>query len=260
MNRALAAAFVSLILSAGSSPGQDAQFAADKLEYSRDFYAKVHFIVAANLPVAFKYDRYPSGGPERIQCEEGTYARQHGQPWLYTENRARRGEPITHAERDRFISQAGSNASWGRVGEPVDEQTALKLESWIKLVDAALNTEPAGAKLTEKSEAEGRAEWIFELAPANGDLIATRLTFRKPLAEQNEHVLLHDFSGSLRAPGGERVAEAAAQPVRLGFGYMMTVNGGDEVSEFVWEEMQGFYQKKPAADPQKAQSPAAKRK
>ena len=56
---------------------QDAKFFADNLKYSRDFYSKVHFVAIAELPHAFKYDRYPADGPERIQCDEGTYTRQH---------------------------------------------------------------------------------------------------------------------------------------------------------------------------------------
>ena len=259
MNRSFAAALASIILYAGSARAQDAAFATENLKYSREFYAEVHFIASANLPEAFKYDRYASGGPERIQCADGTYTRQQGQPWRHTENRGRRGEPIDHPERGRFISQAGSNADWGRVGEPVDEKTALKLDGWIKLVYAALKAEPAGAKLIEKSEADGRAQWIFESLPANGDLIATRLTFRKPIGDKAEQVLLHEFTGSLRAAGGERGSQES-QPAKMGFGYMMPVEGGDEVSEFVWEEMQGMHGKKPAADPQKTRSPAAKRK
>ena len=51
-------------------PAQDAKFAADNLKYSRDFYSKVHFVAIAESPEAFKYDRYPSGGPERVQCDE----------------------------------------------------------------------------------------------------------------------------------------------------------------------------------------------
>src|SRR5439155_1229193 len=62
---------------------QDAKFFADNLKYSRDFYFKVHFVAIASLPASFKHDRYPSGGPERIQCDDGTYVRQHGRPWRY---------------------------------------------------------------------------------------------------------------------------------------------------------------------------------
>src|SRR5947208_15256958 len=58
---------------------QDAKFAADNLKYSRDFYSKVHFVAIAELPEPFKYDRYRSGGPERIQCDAGTYLRQSGE-------------------------------------------------------------------------------------------------------------------------------------------------------------------------------------
>src|SRR5947207_3767831 len=66
----------------------DAKFAADSLKYSRDFYSKVHFVAIANLDfgssgkVQFKYDRYPNGGPERIQADDGEFARKNGKTWL----------------------------------------------------------------------------------------------------------------------------------------------------------------------------------
>jgi hypothetical protein len=58
------------------SASPDAKFAADGLRYSRDFYSKVHFVAIAKLDFGaggaaeFKYDRYPNGGPERIQCRQ----------------------------------------------------------------------------------------------------------------------------------------------------------------------------------------------
>jgi hypothetical protein len=51
-------------------------------------------------------------------------------------------------------------------------------------------------------------------------------------------VLLHEFSGSMRLEGDKAVPAGAANAVKLGFGYMMNAEGGYEVSEFVWEEMQ----------------------
>jgi len=65
---------------------QDAKFAADNLKYSRDFYSKVHFVAIANLSLGsagtaeFKYDRYPNGGPERIQSGDSEFARKDGNP------------------------------------------------------------------------------------------------------------------------------------------------------------------------------------
>ena len=237
MNRTLTAALALSVLLLATSLAQDAKFATDNLKYSCDFYAKVHFIAIAKLPQAFKYDRYPSGGPERIQCDAGTYARQHGKAWLHSNDRGRSGEPIDHAERDRFVMTFALKEGWGRTGEPVDKQTARELDGWIKLVEAALNSAPIAAKLADKSEAV-RAEWVFEAPSENPSGAPTRFTFRKPITDKNERVLLHEFSGSIRLEGSKVVPASAADMVRLGFGYMMNSDGGYEVSEFVWEEMQ----------------------
>jgi hypothetical protein len=236
MNRTLTAALAASILLLATSLAQDVKFATDNLKYSRDFYAKVHFIAIAKLPRPFKYDRYPAGGPERIQCDQGTYARQHGKAWRRSNDRGRSGEPIDHAERDRFVMTFALRESWGRTGESVDKETARKLDGWIKLVEAALNAAPNAAKLADKSEAD-RAQWVFEAPPENPDGVPTRFTFRKPLSDKNENVLLHEFSGSIRLEGNKVVPAGAADMVRLGFGYMMNGDGGYEVSEFVWEEM-----------------------
>jgi len=67
----------SSVLALATSRAQDAKFAADSLKYSHDSYAKVHLVAIANLDfgdggtVEFKYDRYPNGGPERIQAGNG---------------------------------------------------------------------------------------------------------------------------------------------------------------------------------------------
>jgi hypothetical protein len=72
------------LLFLSSLRAQDAKFAADNLKYSRDFYSKVHFVAIANFSLGsagtaeFKYDRYPNGGPERIQCGDGEFARKDG--------------------------------------------------------------------------------------------------------------------------------------------------------------------------------------
>src|SRR5437879_10577843 len=79
-----------LLLSVGCSAfvlpilrAQDAKFAADNLNYSRDFYSKVHLVAIATLSLGsagtaeFKYDRYPNGGPERIQCDDGERSEEH---------------------------------------------------------------------------------------------------------------------------------------------------------------------------------------
>src|SRR5207245_11179429 len=82
---------------------QDAKIVADNLEYSREFYSGVHFSAIAESEPSFGYQRYPDDGPERIQCNAGTFARQHGKPWLRSED-------------------------WGQSGRPVDQQMARKLD------------------------------------------------------------------------------------------------------------------------------------
>jgi hypothetical protein len=237
MNRTFALTISASVLFLATSRAQDPKFATDNLKYSRDFYTKVHFIAIAKLPTSFKYDRYPAGGPERIQCDEGTYSRQHGKAWRHLNDRGRSGEPIDHAERDRFVMTFALREDWGRTGEPVDKETTRKLDGWIKLVEVALNAAPTAVKLADKSEA-GRAEWVFEAPSENPSGVPTRFTFRKPKNDKNENVLLHEFSGSIRLEGNKVVPAGAADMVRLGFGYMMKSDGGYEVSEFVWEEMQ----------------------
>jgi len=228
--------------------GQDAKFAADNLKYSRDFYSKVHFVAMASLPASFKYDRYPSGGPERIQCDGGTYARQHGRPWRYLNDKMRTGLPIDYPERNRYVMTFALREDWGRTGEPVDKETARKLDGWINLAEAALSVTAANAKLLNKSETTAsRTQWIFEVPSENPDGVPARFTFRKPSSDKNENVLLHEFSGPLRLEGGKVVSGGATDIVRLGFGYMMRAQQGYEVSEFAWEEMQQAREEKDAS-------------
>src|SRR4051794_14625185 len=223
---------------------QDAKVFADNLKYSRDFYSKVHLVAIANLPSGaagtgeFKYDRYPNGGPERIQSADGTYLRRRGQSWKHVDQRIRMGLPIDYAEHDRYVMTFASKDDWGRFGDPVESETARKLDGWIKFIGAAFNSAPATMKLADKSESERGAQWIFETVPQNPNEVPTRFTFRKPISDKNENVLLHEFSGSMRLEGDNVVPGGAPDRVRLGFGYMMRVQQGDEVSEFVWEEMQ----------------------
>lgn len=244
MNRRLVASIALFLLSLSNSRAQeDAKFVADNLKFSREFYAKAHFVAVVTLPGPFKYDRYPSNGPERIQTGDGTYFRQHGQPWKHVDQPMRSGLPINYAENDRYVMTFAGQNEWGHFGEPVEKETAAKLEGWIKLIDAAIHSEPGAAvKLVDKSEVDGRAHWIFESPNPGGQ--PTRLTFRKPANDKTEKVLLHEFSGSLRlesGPDGQKVVSGgAADLVRFGFGYMMKLEGGDqELSERAWEEMKG---------------------
>src|SRR5438128_3173156 len=121
---------------------QDAKIVADNLEYSREFYSGVHFSAIAESTPSFGYQRYPDKGPERIQCDAGTFARkQRGKPWLRSED-------------------------WGESGRPVDQQTARKLDGWVKLVETAFDFAPSEVKLVNKSREGVRVEWIFEARTA----------------------------------------------------------------------------------------------
>jgi len=235
------------VLTLSASRAQDAKFAADNLKYSRDFYSKVHFVAVAELPQRFKYDRYQSGGSERIECDSGTYLRQHGKPWRHVDQKLLAGLPINYAENDRYLMTFARKDDWGRFGESVDKETTRKLDSWIKLVDAAFKIEVAGVKPAEKSEAEGRAQWVFEAPSENPNGVPTRFTFRKPVIDKAGNVLLHEFAGSLQLQGEKIVPGGAADRVRFGFGYMMRGPQGYEVSERVWEEMQQASEEKAAS-------------
>ena len=112
---------------------QDAKSAADSLKYSRDFYSKVHFVAIAKLDFGpggtaeFKYDRYPNGGPERIQAGDGEFARKDGKTWLKSND-------------------------WGETGKPVDAQTAKRLNNWVGLINARLNGEPSSNDPSEGAD------------------------------------------------------------------------------------------------------------
>src|SRR6266516_3833765 len=97
-----------------SLQAQDAKVVADNLEFSREFYFGVHFSAIAESAPSFGYQRYPDNGPERIQCDQGTFARRLGKPCLKSQD-------------------------WGETGRPVDKQTARKLDAWVKLVEAVFN-------------------------------------------------------------------------------------------------------------------------
>jgi hypothetical protein len=247
-----------LILILSTLQAQDAKFAADNLKYSRDFYSKVHFVAIASLPASFKYDRYPSGGPERIQCDDGTYTRQHAKPWVHSNDKMRTGLPIDYPERNRYVMTFALREDWGRTGEPIDKETARKLDGWVKLAGAALSVAPANAKLLNKSETtDSRAQWVVEAPSENPNGVPSRFTFRKPLSDKSENVLLHEFSGPLRLEGNQVVPGGATDTVRLGFGYMMRSQQGYEVSEFVWEEMQQAREKKGASGRNESPGPPA---
>jgi tetratricopeptide (TPR) repeat protein len=210
MNRRCVGFVAVSLLVLSTSQAQDAKVVADNLEYTREFYAGVHFSTIAESKPSFGYQRYPDNGPERIQCDQGTFARkQHGKPWLKSED-------------------------WGESGRPVDKQTANKLDSWVNLVEAVFNFAPSEVKLINKSEADHRVQWVFEARGANETGASVRLTFGKPLYDKNPNVLLHGFEGSLPVAGGKAVH---SERVKFSFGYLIA-QGGYELSEALWESLE----------------------
>jgi tetratricopeptide (TPR) repeat protein len=186
---------------------QDAKVVVDNLEYSREFYSGVHFSAIAESAPSFGYQRYPDNGPERIQCGAGTFARQHGKPWLRSED-------------------------WGESGRPVDQQTARKLDGWVKLVETAFDFAPSEVKLVKKSREGVRVEWIFEARTANQKSAPVRLTFARPLYDKSPNALLHGFEGSLPATGAK-----THERVKFSFGYLIAASGF-ELSEAAWENLE----------------------
>jgi len=187
---------------------QDAKIVADNLEFSREFYSGVHLSAISESAPTFAYQRYPDNGPERIQCDAGTFARsQRGKPWLKSEN-------------------------WGESGRPVDQQTARKLDGWVKLVENAFDFMPSEAKLVSKSREGVRVEWTFQARAANQTGSPVRLTFARPLYDKNQNVLLHGFEGSLPGVGGKT---GHATRVKFSFGYLIATSGF-ELSEAAWDQ------------------------
>jgi len=185
---AIFAAFVSITR---ALLAQDAKIVVDNLEFSREFYSGVHFSAISESKPSFGYQRYPDNGPERIQCDQGTFARkQHGQPWLKSED-------------------------WGESGRPVDKQTAAKLDNWVKLVEAAFDFAPSEVKLVTKSREGVRVEWKFEARAANQTGSSAHLTFARPLYDKNQNALLHEFEASLAGVGRKT---GSATRVKFSFG------------------------------------------
>ena len=226
MNPKFSLLFVAIVSVTFSSPGraQDAQLVADNLEYSREFYSGVHLVAIATEPRSFAYDRYPDNGPERIRCDDGPFAREHGKPWLKSDD-------------------------WGRTGKPVSKEIARRLDGWVKLVENAFNVAPPDVKLAEKREIDGRPGWLFEGRSENPKGMPTRLRFSKTPWDTNPSVLLHEFWGSFEIKGDKVVPATATNRVNLRFGYL--VNNGDfELSERAWEDLH-----EPKGQDQKTLSP-----
>ena len=167
---------------------EDAKFAEDNLKYSRDFYSKVHFVAIAKLDFGpagkaeFKYDRYPNGGPERIQAGDAEFARKDGKTWLRSND-------------------------WGATGKPVDAQTSKRLNNWIGLIDARLNGEPASTdpsegatvmKFLRKEDEDEREEFVFEESKEKPKSKPyPHVSFGRYKNSKSEQVLLSHFSGPM---------------------------------------------------------------
>ena len=193
---------------------QDAKFAADNFNYSRDFYSKVHFVAIAKLDFGsagtaeFKYDRYPNGGPERIQAGDSEFARKDGKTWLRSND-------------------------WGETGKPVDAQTSKRLNNWVGLIDARLNGEAAsndpneGAivmKFLGKEDEGEREEFVFEESKERPkEKSYPHVSFGRFKNEKSEQVLLSHFSGPMRL--GAREAK-----VNISFSYLVAVQIKDETN------------------------------
>ncbi len=201
--------------------------ASDSLKQSREFYSNHHLVVVGTAPISFKFDRYPNNGPERIQNNQGTSTRQHGQAWDHSLDPMRTGLPLDYAERNRYVMTFGFSKEWGHGPKLGDPKTAQQLNSLIKLIDAALNFTPSNERLIQSETTYHSPEWIFEIPSGDSTV---RLTFRKS-RESKDLPLLREFSGPITLEGGK-------VKVDFGFGYMMRADPEHEMSEFAWEEMQ----------------------
>src|SRR5436309_2966071 len=168
----------------------------------------VHLVAIANLSlgsagtVEFKYDRYPNGGPERIQCGDGEFARKNGKSWLKSND-------------------------WGETGKPVDAQTAKRLNNWVGLIDARLNGESASKDPSEgatvmkfigKEDQGEREEFVFEESKEKPKAKSyPRISFGRFKNAQDQQVLLSEFSGPMRL--GARDAT-----VKISFSHLIAVN------------------------------------
>lgn len=172
-----------LIATATVIHGEDAKNGAEDMKYSRDVYSKVHMVAIAKLefeapPAAeFKYDRYPAsqGGAERIQSGDGEeYARKDGKTWLKSHD-------------------------WGETGEPVDTETARRLNNWISVIDNRLKFD-APLKFVKTENAGQRDEFVFEeTGKMKGKSKAPRWSFGKYKGATNDKPpILDHFSGPMQ--------------------------------------------------------------
>ena len=211
----------------GESASPDSKFAVDSLKYSRDFYSKVHLVAIANISfgpggtVVFKYDRYPNGGPERVQADDGEFVRKNGKGWL-------------------------RSSDWGETGKPVDTQTSKRLDNWVGLINARLNGEAVSSDSSEgatvlkflgKEKENDREEMVFEESkekPKNSSY--PRISFAISTDGKDGPGLLSHFYGPIRLGAREAM-------VKISFSHLVAVN----------------IQEAPAASPPQTSSPAAQK-
>ena len=196
-----AIALACLVLSAPIVRCQDPKSGSEDMKYSRDVYSKVHLVAIAKLefqapPAAeFKYDRYPNGGAERIQSGEGkNFARKDGKTWLVSDD-------------------------WGETGQPVDAQTAKRLNNWVSVIDSRLASE-APLKFVARQDEGERDEFVFE-ETSKGKGKAPRFTFGKyKNATNDQPPILDHFAGPMQLGGHEA-------KVDIQFSYLIAVKIND---------------------------------
>ena len=186
------------------SAEENTEVAADNLKYSRDFYSKVHFVAIVNLSLGsagateFKYDRYPNGGPERVQCPSGEFARKDGKTWLKSND-------------------------WGETGKPADAANVKRLNNWVDLINGRLNAEPA-LKFVEKKDEGERDQVVFEESKS-GSGESQRYIFEKFKNEKDDHPpLFSEFSGAMRLGGHDAT-------VKIQFSYLVSVQIQETAAE-----------------------------
>ena len=196
-----------LLALSATTPAQDAKSAAENLTYSRDFFSKVHLVAMVEFSfeggdnTEFKYDRYPGGGPERVQCEQGEFARKDGKTWL-------------------------NSNDWGDTGKAADTQTSRRLDNWIGLAVSPLTKDPGeggtGLKFLQKMDEGERELFVYEEAKGKGSS-SPRITFGQYKNDKTGQPLLSEFSGPVRLGARE-----AAVKIRLS--YLVSVKIDDAAS------------------------------
>ncbi|HST29859.1 MAG TPA: hypothetical protein VLK27_03350 [Chthoniobacterales bacterium] len=175
----------------------DAKFVADNLKRSREFYSKVHFVAIVNIEfpsgaVDFKYDRYPNGGPERIQSGEGAdFARKNGKNWLRSDD-------------------------GGETGKPVDAKTAKRLNNWVGLIEGRLNGKPAFMKFLKKDSDGDREELVYEDSNKKSGS-GSQISFGRFKNSPDDEVLFSHYAGTMHL--GQQDAK-----VDMKLGHLVAVN------------------------------------